>query len=89
MDNARFREVGKWEEEEIKVLKEAVKDVREKASKWSYSRDQVGVSARPGFGPVTWAEYYEQGLDWKEVSTQSLPWRMPKDCAMAAYNLLL
>ncbi|KAG0080534.1 hypothetical protein BGZ90_012020 [Linnemannia elongata] len=89
MDNARFREVGKWEEEEIKVLKEAVKDVREKASKWSYSRDQVGVSTRPGFGPVTWAEYYEQGLDWEEVSTQSLPWRMPKDCAMAAYNLLL
>lgn len=89
MNNARFREVGKWEEEEIKVLREAVKSAREKASKWSYSCDQVGLSTRPGFGPVTLDEYYEQGLDWEEVSTQSLPWRMPKDCAMAAYSLLL
>lgn len=89
MDNARFKEVGKWKEEEIRVLKEAVKGAREKASKWPYSRDQVGMRTRPGFGQVTWDEHYEQGLDWEEVSTQSLPWRMPKDCAMVAYNLLL
>ena len=82
MDNARSREVGKWEEEEeeIKVLKETVKGVQEKVMQSRSSRCEHTTR----IWPFTREEYYEQGLGGRKCQRGCCP-----GGAMTAYNLLL